>query len=191
MSSAEKKIALAYKQLEVVQRALERIDQSFFKVVTAREPDGIVRERVFCYELYHQMRSLGKSDDDFSLVWHGEIDKRGHEDFAIEDRFNPDFILHGPGDHGLNCVVVEVKGTLRNPEGIKNDINKLATFVEKYAYTLGIFVLYNHTLEEFKTIFTEMLQGGEGQIAILSKIFVFTIPNQESGTRLCSLSDMK
>lgn len=38
--------------------------------------EGQYRERVYCYELYHQMRSRWPSPCDYSL--NGEVDKRGH-----------------------------------------------------------------------------------------------------------------
>ena len=57
--------------IELIKAALQEIDDEYFNLVTTYEPSGIIRERVFCYEFYHQMRSLMTDDLDISL--NGEI----------------------------------------------------------------------------------------------------------------------
>jgi len=83
------------------------------------------------------------------LTINGEIDKRGHIDFAPEDQKNPDFVFHIPGTHEGNTLVIEVKGKLE-PDDIEKDFNTITTFIEEYEYTAGVFVLYNHSLERLK-----------------------------------------
>ena len=68
------------------------------------------RERIYCYELYHQLRTRFTSSS-HPYVLHGEVDKRGHK--FITDHFHgklvhPDFVVHAPGTDS-NLVVMEGK----------------------------------------------------------------------------------
>ena len=108
---------------------------------------------MFCYELYHQLRLILR--DDSGLTLNGEIDKRGHVDFAKEHRKNPDFVFHVPGQHEGNTIVMEVKGSIDKPAAIVKDFKTITTFVDRYQYQLGIFLLYNHSFEEL----SEALNG--------------------------------
>ena len=135
------------RHIQLIASAVSRVAPGYFKLATTYEPTGIVRERAFCYELYHMIRCQMSPDDPISL--NGEIDKRGHIDFAEEDRKNPDFVFHVPGTHLGNTTVMEVKGTLGvAPAEIEDDILTLLTFVARYKYRGGVFLLYNHTLRE-------------------------------------------
>ncbi len=132
--------------IQKITQALDRIERPYFKLETTYEPSGIVRERVFCYELYHQLRlSMG---NDLGLTLNGEIDKRGHIDFDPEHRKNPDFVFHIPGQHKGNTIVMEVKGRIDTPEDIVKDFKTITTFVDRYQYQLGVFLLYNHSFAE-------------------------------------------
>ncbi len=133
------------KYINLIKTAINSIQPGYYKLETTYEPSGIVRERVFCYELYHQIRlRMGKN---INLTLNGEIDKRGHIDFAEEDRKNPDFIFHIPGQHEGNTIIVEIKGKI--VEEITKDFETLLTFIKKYFYKMGIFILYNHSMEDF------------------------------------------
>jgi hypothetical protein len=132
--------------LSLLKSGLSRVGAGYFILKATYEPAGIVRERVFCYELYHQARLSMKRGDKLSL--NGEIDKRGHYDFKKRHQKNPDFVFHTPGTHAGNTLVVEVKGTLASTAGIRKDICTLVRFVESYDYSAGVFVLYNHSFGE-------------------------------------------
>jgi len=132
--------------LDLVADALSDITQPYFMLATTYEPSGIVRERVFCYELYHKMRL--KLGNDSRLSLNGEIDKRGHVDFEPGDQKNPDFVFHIPGTHEGNTIAMEVKGRIDRPANIVADFRTLLTFCKKYSYQAGLFALYNHTLNE-------------------------------------------
>ncbi len=145
--------------INIIKSALNNIEQYYYKIKTLYSKEGIVRERVFCYELYHQIRLIDNRKD---LSIHGEIDKRGHDGFSKDDRKNPDFIFHIPETFDKNTIVMEVKGSLNgsikkseeegklslNYEGIYKDLNTLQIFINEYYYKEGVFVLYNHTPEE-------------------------------------------
>lgn len=134
--------------LDLVTQAVNNVNNSYFKLLTTYNQRGIVRERMFCYELYHQMRCLGVTSND--KILHGEIDKRGHCDFLKDDRLNPDFVLHQPGSFDQNSLVIEVKGKLGRIDGLRKDFKTLLKFTGDYKYKTGIFVIYNHDFDELK-----------------------------------------
>jgi len=134
--------------IRLLKDALAKIDDGYYLVKTSYCPSGIVRERVFCYELYHQLRSL--LDTGSSLFVHGEIDKSGNPNFQKHHRKNPDFVFHVPVGMSQNTLVVEVKGKIQGrKDAIEKDLEKLLTFVRGYQYDAGAFLLYNHSRLEF------------------------------------------
>lgn len=145
------------KYINLIKNSLESIEPNYYRLVTA-DNNHVVRERVFCYELYHQMRLKQINfEQDLVLQIHGEVDKRGHEDFKEKDQKNPDFIFHQTGVHQNNMLVIEVKGKLRTRKEITNDIDKLITFIDKYYYKAGVFILYNHSICELVNFLGEEL----------------------------------
>ena len=97
------------------------------------------KERVYCYELYHRMRSLQESS---GYVLDGELDKSGHPLFSI--RYKPDFVVHDPGNMDDNLVVIEVKPIDAEGRNLKKDLDKLKEFINKYEYPRGIMLLYSN-----------------------------------------------
>jgi len=151
-------------------RSIMDIDQVFFTVdqydddeekdlkEEEKEIKAAWRERVYCYELYHQLRHhlpIG-----FPYTPHCEIDKKNHGNIQgmFEEYFrkfpdqnfnikapNPDFVVHKPGEmeNGSNLVVVEVKHSKGyNKKGYKSDLLKLECFIEEVKYNSGIFLIY-------------------------------------------------
>ncbi|AUD13081.1 hypothetical protein CW734_04535 [Planococcus sp. MB-3u-03] len=88
--------------------AVSRVGNEYYKIKTTY--GEIVRERVFCYEFYHQLRLLQKrfSLDELSLS--AEIDKRGHQEIRTSEQRNPDLIFHKYGEFESNEIIIEVKG---------------------------------------------------------------------------------
>lgn len=138
--------SILYNRAEIIEKALNNVGPGYYKIITSYSNSGIVRERVFCYEFYHQMRLVMGENPSLSLC--GEIDKRGHYHFQPRDRKNPDFILHNAGTFEGNELVIEVKGEMKK-EPIKKDFETLSTFIERYNYKIGFFILYNHSLCKF------------------------------------------
>ena len=60
-----------------VQKATSRIGRVYFALPVCGMPTPIKRERVYCYELYHQLRCLP-----LDTTVTAEPDKRGHPSFA-------------------------------------------------------------------------------------------------------------
>lgn len=137
-----------YDYISLITKALENIDASYFNLPTTYRQAGIPRERIFCYELYHQMRLVRQVMGDTSpMVIHGEIDKAGHEDFDKKHRANPDFVIHRPGYFENNRVVIEVKGKLIK-SGVLKDFETLLNFTEHYQYELGVFIIFGYSLPQ-------------------------------------------
>ncbi|MFC0523894.1 hypothetical protein ACFFGV_10025 [Pontibacillus salicampi] len=133
---------------QFLSKAINNIHQDFFNVITScgDKTEVIVRERVFCYEFYHQMRLIQKNYELDRYILSGEIDKRGHNE--IELQRNPDFVLHNYGTNENNLIIIEVKIRFDRDE-IKNDFETLTTYVDKYSYRKGCFVLVNYTMQYF------------------------------------------
>jgi hypothetical protein len=103
--------------------------------------DPIYRERVYCYELYHQMRLLWPIKTPYSLC--GEVDKRGHPFYRGNelDQAKPDFLVHIPGEL-RNYAVIEVKPINARHRGIYKDLKTLTTFRRNAGYQRAIYLFY-------------------------------------------------
>ena len=183
------------KYINIIKAALEEVPQEYYKLSTTYSTEGIVRERVFCYELYHRLRCIQERQEDTALNIHGEIDKRGHELFNQEDRKNPDFVFHVPGSMESNSIVVEVKGkidsTAYQRESIE-DFKTLSKFVLKYNYKLGIFIVYNYTLLEFKRYMEERIKIDLSELELQQKerIIIFCKSKENTYVEECTLIDI-
>ena len=126
--------------MTILRQATANVDSMYFKLIQY-EADDVYRERVYCYELYHQMRCVWDYDD---FILNGEVDKAGHP--ALEGskvaRAKPDFLVHYPGCMLKNDTVIEVKSTNAANGPIKTDLTNLAEFKNKVAYKRAIFLIY-------------------------------------------------
>jgi hypothetical protein len=91
---------------ETLTRACGAVGEKYFLLPIAGRGQPIRRERVYCYELYHQLRNELQGA---TLTLTAEPDKSGHPSFGKGRRMNPDFIFHVPGDHSQNAAVIEVE----------------------------------------------------------------------------------
>lgn len=141
---------IADRFVEVLARACSQIGERWFLMPVHN--DDVVptayRERVYCYELYHQLRNL--TDDDATIgapeyTVSGEIDKAGLDSVIEDGRHKPDLVWHEPG-RGHNAVVVEVKMVARlSVAGIRKDLETLAAFLDApdgRDYARGVMLLY-------------------------------------------------
>ncbi len=119
--------------------------------VEGGEPIEQYRERVYAYELYHQLRSRWRDDWPYSLG--GEIDKRGHAVVrgGYLDNAKPDLLVHVPGDMGHNLVVVEIKplkpDTLpREREAFERDLQKLIAF-RQIGYEAAFMIVFGESID--------------------------------------------
>lgn len=106
--------------------------------------DPIYRERVYCYELYHQMRLLWPGATEFYL--NGEIDKSAHPILRElgADHVKPDLLVHRPGHMSGNHAVIEVKSSEASLQGIRKDLQNLALFRDRVGYKRAIYLIYGY-----------------------------------------------
>lgn len=91
--------------IEQFLRASQEIDHAYMQLPVAGKETPIYRERVYCYELYHQLSLLRVQFAPYSLS--GEVDKSGHPYIRGNnlDCVKPDFLLHEPGNMDANLPI--------------------------------------------------------------------------------------
>jgi hypothetical protein len=122
--------------LRALIEASRQIGDKYFLLTVAYKDRPIKRERVYCYELYHQLRVALHG---IPLTLTGEPDKRGHTDFTNKQP-NPDFILHTPGHHADNMAVIEVECRL-NRAHLTKDLKTLKLMKGK-GYRVLVLLLF-------------------------------------------------
>jgi len=125
----------------IFSEATAAIKRSYFHL-PIDDSDPVYRERVYCYELYHQMRSRWPADCKFYL--NGELDKAGHPLLRElgADKSKPDFLVHKPGDMKGNHTIIEVKQVATKKDDIRKDIETLDRFVRKVNYQRAIYLFF-------------------------------------------------
>lgn len=133
---------------EVLTNASRNVGEEYFDLRIAGALGTIYRERVYCYELYHQMRLLWPCETKFRL--NGEVDKAAHPVLKRldADRAKPDFLIHRPGDMSGNHGIIEVKHSrTTRGEAIQKDLETLKTFKESVGYLRAIYLIYGSRSE--------------------------------------------
>jgi hypothetical protein len=129
--------------LRLLSAATATVPAHYFQLPVAGQADAIYRERVYCYELYHQLRtlleSLAQGDPLTRFVLNAEIDKQHH---PFIEHHMPDFVFHIPGTMEQNLVVIEVKPISARPDGIGKDMESLTYFTSDARYERGIELVY-------------------------------------------------
>ena len=124
----------------ILKNATAGIEDRYFKLkIEGGLP--VYRERVYCYELYHQLRKDWNRTD---FVINGEVDKSAHpilEPLGAKKR-KPDLLIHGPGDMNSNYAIIEVKPCTTDSRGILKDLETLSFFRGSCKYQHAIFLLY-------------------------------------------------
>lgn len=132
--------------MSCLEEAGERMrDSHYFQIKFADSNELKFRERVYCYELYHQLRNTLRNNFRYKLD--GEVDKEGHPIIYPElGSKKPDLILHVPGKMKWNLVVIEVKPVTVAKRIIRltNDIKTLKGFLEKGKYYRAIMLVYGN-----------------------------------------------
>jgi hypothetical protein len=132
----------------ILQEATAEITAGYFWLAVAGGDAPIYRERVYCYELYHQMR-LCWPKDGCPFVLNGEVDKRGHPILSGRGfRDIPDFLVHNPGDMNGNHAIIEVKPPFARDHQIEVDLQKLTRFVKDAGYERAIYLIYGIEAEQ-------------------------------------------
>lgn len=141
----------------LLSEATEAIGRDYFllPVANADGGDPIVqyRERVYAYELYHQLRVRWPRDWAYSLA--GEVDKRGHPLIRnILNNAKPDLLVHIPGRMDANLAAIEIKplrpdGYPGEDEAFQWDIKKLLAFRD-FGYSASFFIAFGESLNRVR-----------------------------------------
>ena len=126
----------------ILKEATRNITENYFQLPIHGREDPVYRERVYCYELYHQLRVNWPEEAKHELS--GEVDKAGHPLIRGNnlDKLKPDFLVHIPGDMKGNHAIIEVKPIDANPESIKKDLITLTAFRRHAGYSKAIYLIY-------------------------------------------------
>ena len=132
---------------DLLRAATARIELPYFQV-RLDGGDPIYRERVYCYELYHQLRCLWPAECGFYL--NGELDKAAHPILKElgADYAKPDLLIHRPGYMCDNNTVIEVKSSNAQASGIEKDLKTLALFRTKVGYQRAIYLLFGFEVDK-------------------------------------------
>ena len=144
----------------IIGEATRLLPADYFQLAIHGGPP-IYRERVYCYELYHQMRCLWPDGCPFWL--NGEIDKQAHpilEELGASHA-KPDFLIHTPGNMEGNFAIMEVKPLGAARSDIHDDLEKLCLFVSRVSYQRAIYLFYGHgaadrTIDRTRRVYAEL-----------------------------------
>lgn len=132
---------------QILREATAAIPPEYF-LLPIHGGDSVYRERVYCYELYHQMRRLWPPDCAYRL--NGEVDKRSHPYFQDGGQPKPDLLVHQPGT-GENYAVIEVKSSRAAEREIDKDLGTLTLFTKRLGYQRAIYLIYGAEAPEAAT----------------------------------------
>src|SRR5260370_36440919 len=123
---------------QILRTATAAIAPEYF-LLPIHGAESVYRERVDCYELYHQMRKLWPANSLYRL--NGEVDKRAHPYFEEWGEPKPDLLVHQPGT-GDNYAVMEVKASHAVARGIDKDLKTLEFFRNGIGCTQAIYLTF-------------------------------------------------
>lgn len=174
--------------------AIASVPKEYFTIEVAEKNAAARRkrrERVYAYELYHQMRILQderKSSLGENMCINAEIDKRGHT--IIKEKFNPDIIIHEQGTMHNLCVI-ELKVCL-DYDGIHKDMKTIYKMVSNCNYMCGAFVMAGASLDETKIKLRNVLKKRpiKGIENYTDKIWIISEENANKEVQRCTLQEV-
>ncbi|MBY0612142.1 MAG: methionyl-tRNA formyltransferase-like protein [Beijerinckiaceae bacterium] len=124
----------------IFESATAQVDEGYFNLrIDGGAP--ILRERVYCYELYHQFRLCWPEASPYII--NGEVDKRGHPILRkLKAQQIPDFLIHSPGSMRHNHTIIEVKTSNVKNGGLKKDVETLLRFRNIVGYQRAIYLIF-------------------------------------------------
>jgi len=166
----------------LLKEATRRLASDYFQLPVAGQDDAVYRERVYCYELYHQLRLNWPVDSEYRLS--GEVDKNGHPLIwgGRLDRVKPDFLVHVPG-RMWNAVVMEVKPVTVDAMGLRKDLRTLTAFTQRPAnYDRAILLVYgNGALRRVKQLASTLVAERDERIDPTAvELWIHSMPSEEA-----------
>lgn len=157
--------------LESLRRATRSLDGHYFQMPVTGLEEPIYRERVYCYELYHQLRRVLPGEFRYFLA--GEVDKSGHPIIhKAVGPYKPDLIVHEPGHMERNLAVVEVKAMNTSIAQFREDLDHLRQFLLEAAYFGAIALVYGEPDDERQKLLAAEFERVFGGLADKSAIFI-------------------
>lgn len=131
----------------VIKNATKAIEGGYF-YLNIDGGDPVYRERVYCYELYHQMRLYWPKNCEYYL--NGEVDKAAHPILQTlgVNQAKPDLLVHRPGYMSGNHAIIEVKKSDARRKDIRTDLEKLDIFIRKVNYQRAIYLFYGSSADK-------------------------------------------
>lgn len=151
---------------DVLRRATSSITERYFRLPVSGGR-GTFRERVYCYELYHQMRRIWPEGSRYSL--NGEVDKGGHPFLEGHDHLKsviPDLLVHVPGTMEWNFAIIEVKPGNARMKGVRKDLNTLTAFLRDWEYQRGVLLFYGLLRAPFLELAQEAVRDDPAPIEV-------------------------
>jgi hypothetical protein len=170
--------------LDLLQKALISLSTPYFQLPIHGEEDPIYRERVYCYELYHQLRK--NWPDTFRYSLSGEVDKNGHPRIRGNnlDHTKPDLLVHIPREMANNLVILEVKSINASRQGVEKDLKTLTAYRKNALYQYAIYLVYGNSKNGIDPIveYANSLSNEHPSEIDLSLIFLYHqhAPNTEA-----------
>lgn len=133
---------------KILKDATESIDSCYFETIVSsnkNQSKKVYRERIYCYELYHQLRSKWPNKEQ-ALILHAEFDKSGSQLYGYLSvrGAKPDFLIHTPGKTDKNLLAMEVKQISARNNEIKGDLDKLTGMLREANFLFAIFLIFGN-----------------------------------------------
>jgi len=125
--------------LTLLEEATEGVKDPYFRLPIGGD-DPTFRERVYAYELYHQLRL--RWSPEWRVTLNGEVDKRRHPLLRGGRDSKPDLLVHEPGDQNVNLLVLEIEAANETINGLRLDLQKLKVFITDGQYIKGVLLLF-------------------------------------------------
>jgi hypothetical protein len=133
---------------QIITEATAAVAEGYFRLPIF-DDDAVYRERVYCYELYHQMRLRWPGPDVTQYRLTGEVDKKGHvylTDLGVKGQ-KPDLLVHRPG-YNENHAIIEVKHSNAASDGLLKDLATLKLFLGPVSYDRAIYLIYGEGADD-------------------------------------------
>jgi hypothetical protein len=144
--------------LELLATASAAVESGYFYLTVAGQDAPIFRERVYAYELYHQLRCIWPGRAEWDYILNGEVDKRGHPLPEMRGPFIrsriPDLLVHRPGDMLGNLAIIEIKSGSFQQDVLLDDVRKLCAFCGAPDYKSAILLVFGVEQESGRALAT-------------------------------------
>ena len=162
-------------------------------------------ERVFCYELYHKVKSKiereieEKRDVKYwqNITFTAELQKQELSEMKLslldlqqlEHRYIPDFLFHRIDNADNQELIVEVKTKVNlDYASIKGDLVKIHEFLVRYRYKNGLFILDNNSMEYVIRLLREHIEDLSFLEAFGERITILCYKFQDKKVETCKIS---